>query len=102
MGAVGIENSREVGIGAKLRDSVALEKQNEHIASPAINDLQPVASLVASLMASGAPSIGDALAFALMEAAKAGRFDVVAQLAKELEARRLADASAKIARTGQP
>jgi hypothetical protein len=33
--------------------------------------------------------IETALAFALTEAAKAGRFDVVAQLAKELEARRL-------------
>jgi hypothetical protein len=31
-----------------------------------------------------------ALAFALEEAAKAGRYDVVMQLAKELEARRLA------------
>jgi hypothetical protein len=35
-------------------------------------------------------TIDTALAFALTEAAKAGRFDVVAQLAKELEARRLA------------
>jgi hypothetical protein len=39
---------------------------------------------------SGTPTIDTALAFALTEAAKAGRFDVVAQLAKELEARRLA------------
>jgi hypothetical protein len=35
--------------------------------------------------------VDTALAFALTEAAKAGRFDVVAQLAKELEARRLAN-----------
>jgi hypothetical protein len=34
-----------------------------------------------------------ALAKALTEAARAGRFDVVAQLAKELEARRLARAA---------
>lgn len=33
-----------------------------------------------------------ALASALTEAARAGRFDVVAQLARELEARRLASA----------
>ena len=39
------------------------------------------------------PAIGPteaALAFALREAAAAGRFDVVAQLARELEVRRLA------------
>jgi hypothetical protein len=35
-------------------------------------------------------SIEGSLAIALTEAAKAGRFDVVAQIAKELEARRLA------------
>ncbi len=38
-----------------------------------------------------------ALADALTEAARAGRFDVVAQLAKELEARRLARAENVIA-----
>jgi HPt (histidine-containing phosphotransfer) domain-containing protein len=37
-----------------------------------------------------ADSVDAALAHALTEAAKAARFDVVAQLAKELEARRLA------------
>ena len=35
-------------------------------------------------------AVEEALTGALTEAAKAGRFDVVAQLAKELEARRLA------------
>jgi hypothetical protein len=45
----------------------------------------------------GNRSVEDALAFALAEAAKVGRFDVVAQLAKELEARRLADASNVVA-----
>lgn len=34
-------------------------------------------------------AVAAALALALTEAAKAGRFDVVAQLAKEIEARRL-------------
>jgi hypothetical protein len=33
--------------------------------------------------------VNQALAFALAEAAKAGRWDIVAQLARELEARRL-------------
>ena len=37
-------------------------------------------------------SIEDALASAIAEASKAGRWDVVAQLARELEARRLAAA----------
>jgi hypothetical protein len=37
-----------------------------------------------------APSVEDALALALGEASKAQRWDVVAMLAKELEARRLA------------
>jgi hypothetical protein len=37
----------------------------------------------------GHDPLESALAVALTEAAKAGRFDVVAQLAKELEARRL-------------
>jgi hypothetical protein len=37
--------------------------------------------------------VEEALAFALAEAAKVGRFDVVSQLAKELEARRLASRS---------
>jgi hypothetical protein len=37
-----------------------------------------------------ADSVDAALTLALTEAAKAGRFDVVSQLAKELEARRLA------------
>jgi hypothetical protein len=48
-----------------------------------------IASVVAPTVAS-VDAIETALAFALTEAAKAGRFDVVAQLAKELEARRLA------------
>ena len=44
------------------------------------------------MAASPAPldAVEAALAGALTEAAKAGRFDVVAQIAKELEARRLA------------
>jgi hypothetical protein len=37
-----------------------------------------------------ADGVESALALALTEAAKAGRFDVVSQLARELEARRLA------------
>ena len=40
--------------------------------------------------ASEARSVEQSLAIALSEAAKAGRWDVVALLAKELEARRLA------------
>jgi hypothetical protein len=36
--------------------------------------------------------VEDALAFALARASAAGRWDVVAQLARELEARRMADA----------
>jgi len=36
----------------------------------------------------GKKGVEDALAFAIGEAAKAGRWDVVAQLARELEARR--------------
>jgi hypothetical protein len=36
-------------------------------------------------------TIESALATALIDAAKAGRWDIVAQLAKELEARRLAN-----------
>jgi hypothetical protein len=46
------------------------------------------------------PEGGDveaALAYALTEAARAGRFDVVAQLAKELEARRFAVAGNVVA-----
>jgi hypothetical protein len=41
-----------------------------------------------------------ALAMALTEAAKAGRFDVVAQLARELEARRLAGSNVAILSEG--
>jgi ApbE superfamily uncharacterized protein (UPF0280 family) len=37
-------------------------------------------------------SIEDALATAIAEASKAGRWDIVAQLARELEARRLSAA----------
>jgi hypothetical protein len=40
----------------------------------------------------GGDAVEEALAGALARAAEAGRFDVVAQLAKELEARRLARA----------
>ncbi len=36
----------------------------------------------------GISALEDALAFALAEAARAGRWDIVAQLARELEARR--------------
>jgi hypothetical protein len=38
----------------------------------------------------GVDSVDQALAFALAEAAKAGRWEAVVQLARELEARRLA------------
>ena len=38
----------------------------------------------------GTISVEDALAFSMARAAEVGRFDVVAQIAKELEARRLA------------
>jgi hypothetical protein len=41
----------------------------------------------------GAEAVEASIAAALTEAAKAGRFDVVAQLARELEARRLASAT---------
>lgn len=40
--------------------------------------------------------VEDALAMALVEAAKAGRFDVVGQLARELEARRLTRSDGKV------
>jgi hypothetical protein len=45
-----------------------------------------------SALLSGDDAVEAALAGALAHAADAGRFDVVAQLAKELEARRLARA----------
>jgi len=40
----------------------------------------------------GRPSVEDAIARALSDAASAGRWDVVAALARELEARRVASA----------
>jgi hypothetical protein len=46
---------------------------------------------------SAGDAVEEALAFALTEAAKAQRFDVVAQLARELEARRLASAGNVVA-----
>ena len=52
---------------------------------------QPKATALPALGPSvpGAPTVESALAYALSEATKAGRWDVVAQLARELEARRL-------------
>jgi hypothetical protein len=48
-----------------------------------------------------ADGVETALSRALAQAAAAGRFDVVAQLAKELEARRLARAGNVVAFTGR-
>jgi hypothetical protein len=45
--------------------------------------------------------VESALAVALTEAARAGRFDVVAQLARELEARRLARSNVAGPRHGE-
>jgi hypothetical protein len=51
-----------------------------------------VLALCASQGAPSSDAVEAALARALVEAATAGRFDVVAQLARELEARRLSRA----------
>jgi hypothetical protein len=61
--------------------------------------------LCASEETSSTPStdaVEAALATALVEAATAGRFDVVAQLARELEARRLARAGNVVRLPVQP
>lgn len=54
---------------------------------PSSPDLPPVGAVMGQ--SAGHADVETALAFALTEAAKAGRFDVVAQLAAELQARRL-------------
>jgi hypothetical protein len=58
------------------------------------DDAKPleVLALCASEGAASKDTVEAAIATALVEAATAGRFDVVAQLARELEARRLSRA----------
>jgi hypothetical protein len=54
-----------------------------------------------SALSAGGDAVEEALAGALARAAEAGRFDVVAQLAKELEARRLSAAGNVVPFNGQ-
>ena len=65
--------------------SVASVSENDHFPTPE-NAANPKVTLPVTL----ASDVDAALALALTKAAEAGRFDVVAQLARELEARRLA------------
>lgn len=65
--------------------SVASVSENDHFRTPE-NTANPKVTLPVTL----ASDVDAALALALTKAAEAGRFDVVAQLARELEARRLA------------
>ena len=68
---------------------IAPPLKNEHEAIPREPEIAPVETPVGKTSGNQDP-VEAALALALTEAAKAGRFDVVAQLARELEARRLA------------
>jgi hypothetical protein len=65
-----------------LRNSVESKVENGQFATP-INPQEPHVTHRVTYS-----DVENALAFALTEAAKAGRFDIVAQLVKELEARR--------------
>jgi hypothetical protein len=62
---------------------------------------QPIATAEVKHVARDPPGVDErveaALARALEAAAEAGRFDVVAQIARELEARRLAATDGKVA-----
>jgi hypothetical protein len=78
-----LKTSENAVLGAVPQDSAGLD--SEHTATPAArDDLLP-----RSATASDSDPVEVALATALTEASAAGRFDVVAQLAKELEARRV-------------
>ena len=75
----------EVSPRAITQGSVASVSENDHFPTPE-NAANPKVTLPVTL----ASDVDAALALALTKAAEAGRFDVVAQLARELEARRLA------------
>jgi hypothetical protein len=64
-------------------------------------DGTPIAGHFARSFARAPDPVEAALARALDAAAAAGRFDVVAQLAKELEARRLAASEGKVVALGE-
>lgn len=68
-----------------LQGSVVSVSEIDHFRTPE-NAANPKVTLPVTL----ASDVDAALALALTKAAEAGRFDVVAQLARELEARRLA------------
>ena len=96
----GEERIRTSGTLAGPHDfqSESAVKEPREIEKPAVNDTSgspEIDRLGAALGQSSGQSdeVERALSFALTEAAKAGRFDVVAQLARELEARRRARGS---------
>jgi hypothetical protein len=75
----------QVASSSFLQESASVDSRSEQNEPLRNTSERNVANDVAN-----AQTIETALSLALIEAAKAGRFDVVSQLAKELEARRLA------------
>ena len=63
---------------------------DEHLDDTSVTARYPADAAVIGPAIGPAGEMDHALAFALTKATEAGRFDVVAQLARELEARRLA------------
>jgi len=96
------------GSNTPTTSAPSVADRRESTASSATqDDSKPpeVLALCASEETSSTPStdaVEAALATALVEAATAGRFDVVAQLARELEARRLARAGNVVRLPVQP
>jgi hypothetical protein len=95
------------GTSRKALDSVArvgfetVETSAPNVADRRVNDADPTTQGDAKQReVSASVSVEDILGAALLRASEAGRWDVVAQLAKELEARRLAAAGNVVALNG--
>jgi len=82
---VGFEAKKPGGIAVHSHTSVAERSEKPAASAQTVVDADTVGPGVGP-----ADPVEAALAHALTKAAEAGRFDVVAQLARELEARRLA------------
>lgn len=80
-----LKTTREGSVGEFSQKRVGSPSSSEQVTAASNPVSEPAATTVDETA-----NLDAALALALTEAAKAGRFDVVSQLAKELEARRLA------------
>ena len=78
------------GVSVRVRPSVPVETKGESGGAVEAADADSDEPDPATDPTAPAPTVEESLAMALAEATKAGQWSVVAQLARELEARRLA------------